>query len=159
LAERIDFLNERLPCRALDNQPPLVAFPAAQRTPRPYRLEWEEELVDLQRVYRYLAQGRWFRRVSTQGQFCLGGQRYRVGKAWARQTLEITFNAPTCALDCRSEDGQHVTHLPVKGLTKADLMGELSPLTSMPVYQLALPLSSAAWRELAVVHELTGPTL
>ncbi|WP_347244518.1 hypothetical protein, partial [Thermogutta sp.] len=38
-------------------------------------------------------------------------------------------------------------HLPIRGLTKADLMGELSPLRAVPAYQLALPLSVAEWRQ------------
>jgi hypothetical protein len=64
LSERLDFLNTRFPSRSLGGQPPLVAHPEARHSGRPYRLEWEEALLDMQRVYDYLAQGRWFRRTS-----------------------------------------------------------------------------------------------
>lgn len=37
-------------------------------------------MLDMQRVYDYLAQERWFRRTSSQGQFSLGTHRYGVGK-------------------------------------------------------------------------------
>jgi len=46
-----------------------------------------------------------------------------------------------------------------KGLTKADLMGELGHLLALPVYQLALPFSHEAWRQLEYTHVLTGTTL
>jgi hypothetical protein len=38
-------------------------------------------------------------------------------------------------------------------------MGELSPLLVLPAYQLALPFSRSAWREMAMCNDLTGTTL
>ena len=46
-----------------------------------------------------------------------------------------------------------------KGLTKSDLMGELAHLLALPVYQLALPITQGAWRQLEYTHTLTGTTL
>jgi len=159
LTDRLDFLNRRLPCRSLGGQPPLVACPQAHHSGRSYRLEWEEELLDLQRLYPYLAQGRWFRRVSIQGQFSLGAHRYRVGQRLAHQTLEITFDPAAGDLKCLSEDGQQELRLPLQGLTKAALMGELSPLVALPAYQLALPFSQSTWRQIILANGLTGTTL
>jgi transposase len=159
LDQRLDFLNQRLPCRTLDDQPPLVACPEARHSGRRYRLELEEDLLDMQRVADYLAQGRWFRQVSAQGQCSLGAHRYGIGCAFARQTLEITFDPRTRELVCLSEDGQLAIRFPIQGFTKARLMGELSPLSSLPAYQLALPLSASAWREMSMAIELTGTTL
>lgn len=79
LDERREFLNFRYPCRSLGRQPPLTAFPEARHSGRPYRLEWEEEMLDMRRVWEYLAQGCWVRRVSSQGQMALGGQSYYLG--------------------------------------------------------------------------------
>ena len=87
LDERLDFLNLRFPCHPLDGQPPLVAHPEARHSERPYRPEWEAEMLDLQQVYNYLAKGRWFRQVSAQGQFSLGAQRYGLGQDFANQKL------------------------------------------------------------------------
>jgi transposase-like protein len=159
LSDRLDFLNLRFPSRSLGGQPPLVACPEAQHSGRPYRLEWEEEMLDIQRAYAYLAKGRWFRRTSSQGQFSLGSHRYNVGKDLGDQTLEITFDSQTHHLKCLSEDGSQEISLALQGLNSAALMGELSPLCVLPAYQLALPFSRSAWREIMMCNDLTGTTL
>ena len=159
LSERRDFLNRCFPSRSLAGQPPLAAYPEAQHSGRPYRLEWEQDMLDLQRVYDYLAQGRWFRRASSQGQFSLGAHRYSVGKSLNDQTLEITFALQDRELLCLSEDGKQQIRLAVRGLTKSELMGELSPLLTFPAYQLALPFAPSAWREIMLCNCLTGTTL
>jgi hypothetical protein len=122
-------------------------------------LEWEAELLELHRVDIYLAQGRWFRQTSSQGQFSLGSYRYNVGQSFSHQPLEITFDPHTGELKCRSTDGNRAWRFPIQGVTKAELMGELSPLTALPVYQLALPFSPSAWREMMLANDLTGMTL
>jgi hypothetical protein len=38
-------------------------------------------------------------------------------------------------------------------------MGELSPLVSLPAYQLALPFTPSTWREMMLANHLTGTTL
>jgi transposase len=159
LTQRLDFLNTRFPSRTLGGQPPLLACPAAQHSGRTYRLEWETELLQLQRVETYLAQGRWFRQTSAQGQFSLGAFRYNVGQTFSHQSLEITFEPQTRQLNCLSPDGHQVWHFPIQGLTKADLMGELSPLMALPVYQLGLPFSPSAWRQMTLANDMTGTTL
>ena len=116
-------------------------------------------MLDLQRVYDYLGQGRWFRLVSSQGQFSLGAHRYGVGKDFAGQTLEITFDPGTQEFICLAEDGRPEIRLTAQGLTKAKLMGELAPLTALPFYQLALPFLRTTWREMMLCNELTGTTL
>jgi len=159
LSDRLNFLNLRFPSRSLGGQPPLVACPEAQHSGRPYRLEWEEDMLDMERVYNYLAKGRWFRRTSSQGQFSLGTYRYSIGKILSNQTLEITFDSQTRELVCLSEDGSREVRLVAHGLTKAALMGELSPLVVLPAYQLALPFSRSTWREIMMCNDLTGTTL
>jgi transposase len=159
LSDRLDFLNRRFPSRSLGGQPPLVACPEAQHSGRPYRLEWEEDMLDMQWVYEYLAKGRWFRRSSSQGQFSLGAHRYSVGKHLGGQMLETTFDSQTRELKCLSEDGSQEIRLAAQGLTTTALMGELSPLIVLPAYQLALPFSRSTWREMMMCNDLTGTTL
>jgi hypothetical protein len=158
LSDRRDFLNRCFPSRSLGGQAPLEACPQAQHSGRPYRLEWEEDMLDLQRVYDYLAQGRWFRRTTSAGQFSLGAHRYGVGKNLGNQTLEITFDPQARELICLSPDGRQEIHLAIRGLTKAALMGELSPLVALPTYQLALPFTRSTWREIKLCDGLTGTT-
>ena len=60
LQQRLDSEREQhnrwFPSRASDcaGRPPLLAHPELQHPRRPYRLEWERQLFDLQRVYDYL---------------------------------------------------------------------------------------------------------
>jgi hypothetical protein len=101
LSSRMDFLNTRYPSLALAGQPPRLACPEAKHTRRPYRLEWEEELVDMQRVYDYLSKGRWFRRTSQQGQFSLGAHPYNAGvelpnKPWKSPLTSKPWNSFAC---------------------------------------------------------------
>lgn len=159
LWQRLEFLNNHYPSRSLGGKPPLVAFPEARHSGRPYRLEWEAEMLDLQRVYNYLAQGRWFRKTTANGQFGLGGHRYNAGRSFANQTLEITFDPASQTFVCVAENAQQNIRIPAQGLTKEDLMGELSTSASYPSYQLALPFSSAAWRKNLLVSHLRGTNL
>lgn len=140
LQARMLFLNQEYPTRALDGQPPFRAFPQARHSSRPYCLEAEKQLFDMQRIYDYLQSGRWFRQVSSVGTFSLGGHIYNVTTRFADQTLEITFNGATRKLICLPETATTAFQLDIKGLTKTVLMGNSSPLPSFTAYQLALPL-------------------
>jgi len=158
LEQRLNFLNVRYPSRTLAGQAPLAAYPAAAHSGRVYRPEGEADLLDMQRVYAYLAQNRWFRQVTTMGQFSLGASRYGLGQDWANQEVEITFDAQTPEFVCRSENGQHTQRLPAKHLTKADLMGELS-MEQFPYYQYAFPWTADACRQNLLHEEMTGTIL
>jgi transposase len=159
LTGRILFLNTAYPSASLHAQSPLGAFPQARQSPCPYRLEWERECLDLQRVYDYLAKGRWLRLTSSVGMFSLGSQRYNAGCKFARQTLDITFDPQTHEFVCLPEKGMSPFRLLAKGLSKEALMGELDPLTTIPNYQLALPWSRQAWRESVLCLTMHDTTL
>lgn len=139
LRQRRVFLNHHLPCRTLNGQAPLQAYPQAVRSPRPYRPEWEAQLLDMQPVWRYLAQGRWFRKTSKDGTFSLGGQDYYLGLPWARQDLEITCAAADPHLNCLDPAGHLITRKPLQGITIQTLMGALFDPFHLPAFQLALP--------------------
>lgn len=157
LRHRREFLNERLPCSTLGDVPPLVAHPQARTPRRFYRPECESELLDLSEVYAYLGQGRWFRKGSNVGAVSLGGKVYVLGSQWARKEVEITFNVTDRCLHFYALDGQHDKRLPIKGLTKTDLMGELGPLARMDHFQLVLPFT---WHDQRVIRlcETLGDT-
>ncbi len=159
LDERRQVLNHHLPSRALDGKPPLEAYPHAIHSGRSYRPEWEEELLSLEKVCTYLAQGRWFRGVRSNGYFGGGRYQYYLGKHFARCGVAIRFDPDTTTLMCQLEGSEETLVLPAQGITKAELMGELALLQALPVYQLALPFSLAAWRQLEYAHNLTGMPL
>jgi hypothetical protein len=117
-------LNTALPTRAVADQPPLTAYPAAVHSGRPYRPEWEAELLDLGRVDAYLAQGEWFRQTNCHGEFWLGLERYTVGRRWAKTEGAIRYDPGPRELVCRPGGGPEEVRFAVKGLTVADLMGE-----------------------------------
>jgi hypothetical protein len=139
LQARILFLNQEFPTRALNNQPPLQAFPQARHSSRVYHLQNEEQLLNMQRVYDYLKTARWFRKVSSVGTFSLGGQLYNASSRFAEQTLEITFEQKSIKLVCLPEKEDTAFNLEVKGLNKATLMGNNASLPGYAVHQLALP--------------------
>jgi len=153
LDERREFLNSRYPSSALGGRPPLVAFPEARHSGRPYRLEWEEELLDMQRVADYLANGRWYRRVSSQGQVAVGGHLYHLGKVCPAGGGDHVFRPGNWSFSRKG--GLPPVRRPIQGVTKADLMGEAVPLVSGP-YQLSFPLTASAWRECVLAEASRG---
>lgn len=149
LYQRRDFLNNILPCATLDNQPPLVAYPQAHHSGRPYRLEWEAELFDMGRIDSYLGHGRWFRRVASNGIISLGGTIYYVGNKWKQQQVEVKFDPNTRQFQCFDAAAQLLKTLPLKGISLESLMGDVFPLVHFPVFQLALPFT---WEEQNVIR-------
>ena len=120
---------------------------------------WEEELLALEKVCSYLAQGRWFRSGGSNGVFHLGAYHYYLGRRFAHHSVAITFGPATMALLCQPEGSEDTHQAPIQGISKAELMGELALLQALPIYQLALPFSLAAWRQLEYAHHLSGTTL
>jgi hypothetical protein len=92
------------------------------------------------------------------GCFDLGGYRYYLGKHFALRSVAIRFDPDTLALICKSEGCEETIQMLIQGITKAELMGELAVLQALPIYQLALPFSLAAWRQLEYARNLTGTT-
>jgi len=158
LVRRRQFLNQQLPCESLGDVPPLVACPQARIPRREYRPEWEAQILDLRCIYRYLAHCRWFRLVSSIGTVTLGGQVYGLGRAWARQQVEISFDATDQHLVFQGASESPIKRLPIQGIKVDALMGELSPLVDLPAFQLALPLTWDAWRMLRLSDTLGAMT-
>ena len=159
LDRRREFLNQVYPSRALHYQAPLQAYPTASHSGRAYRPEWEADLLDLERIKTFLAQGRWFRETNRYGEFFLGMQRYNASIAWKSSPVELTFDPHPQELVCAKVGTNQTRRFAIKGLTKADLMGELLPFSRLPTYQLALPLDRETWRICALAHLSRGTTL
>jgi hypothetical protein len=145
LLERRSFLNQDLPCSSLGEQPPLVAHPEAGQPRRLYRPEWEIHLIDMSRVYAYLAQGRWFRRASNVGAVSLGKTWYCLGLKWKHTEVEITFD-PQDQLLVFQSPGKDDKRLPLRRLSARDLIGDLMNVIQSKPYQFPLPFSWNDWR-------------
>ena len=144
LDTRRRFLNYHYPTGGPRGAASLQRHPEFQHSGRDYSPEREESLLQLSRLYTYLTAQHWYRRVSGQGQITLGGYRYGLGHSWRGQDVELTFAAETQEFSCYAADGQLLKRLPAKGLTKADLMGELPPVATLSGLPAALALVSSS---------------
>jgi transposase len=156
---RLDFLNQAYPSRSLGRQAPLQAYPHARHSGRDYHPDQELEILSLERVHAYLAQHRWFRLVSEQGQFSLGAHRYGVGRSYTGQTIEITFDSPTECLHCLPERGDALPPMPILGLSSHELSGGWPPWHHLPSYQHRLPFDAQTWRDIMLQQAMTGTVL
>jgi transposase InsO family protein len=152
-------LNEHIPCRALHGQAPLQAYPQASHSGRSYRPEWETEMLDVQRVFQYLAKCRWFRRVKSNGRIAIGGYEYYLSTALHGRTIELHFDPSQGCFVGQPEGTDASFTMAPQGLSKTELMGELAALLALPAYQLALPFTHAAWRQLEYARALASMTM
>jgi hypothetical protein len=154
LRERRNFINLHLPCASLDNQPALVVFPEAVHSGRMYRPEYEHELLDLSRIWQYLAKGHWFRLVSKAGTFAIGGHQYYLDYTLAGQHIELTFDPDLRAFSCQNDAGELIDYLPIQGITINNLMGDLS--TTLPAFQLHLPFDWSSFQVLRLFETMVS---
>lgn len=143
LNQRRTFLNNCLPCASLGEVAPLVAHPEALQPRRVYRPEWEAELLDLERIYAYLSQGRWFRKGSGAFTISLGQEIYYLGKACEGKEVQITFDPKSHELIFQTPDWEN--RQAIQGVSIQSLMGEMGPLAHLQDFQLALPLTWNDW--------------
>ena len=60
--------------------------------------------------------------------------------------MDITFDPQEKQLIFHSADGEQEKRLPLKGVSVADLVGEMGPLVNLDHFQLALPFTWNEWR-------------
>lgn len=135
--------NQAYPSKAAHCQgrPPLVAFPEAGSTGRPYHPANEWNSFDLNRVDAYLAQSVWIRTVTTNGQVYLGNQRYNLGRSYRGQKVAVRFQPASHTFRFESADGTVLKELPAIGLAKEDIFGFLPANLALPAgFQFCLPL-------------------
>ena len=123
--EELEWINGRLPSRGRDcnGRPPLEAYPEAKRPRRLYTPEQELEIFSMKRVYRYLAERHWWRRVSKMGQISIGSHRYSAGMAYAYQDVKVSFDADTIEFVVEDSQGEEIRRLEPKGLTVEEITG------------------------------------
>lgn len=90
--------NHHFPAQASDcaGRPPLIAHPELLQPRRAYKPDLELALFDIQRVYQYLAQFTFLRRVNASAQVSLGRRMYSLGKKLVRErqltTVYVRFD-------------------------------------------------------------------
>jgi hypothetical protein len=147
MAGAVQELNQDLPSNAegCAGQAPLVAHPSLRQPRLPYQPEHELAWFDLKRVDAYLATYIWERKVDVNGIVYMG-DRYALGRAYARQVVKVRFDPQDRTFVCfrNSVDDQEeelrrwpARHMDVEGLT--GLIPQPLPVGIGPL-QLALPL-------------------
>ena len=143
LDQQCQSYNQTYPSHAghCNGTPPLAAFPYAVSTGRPYHLDLEWTLFDLQRVYAFLAQSVWTRKVASNGAIHIGGDYYLLGSHWIAHLVSIRFLPDNCSFRFESEEGEEIAILPAQGLDKEHLIGVIPAHPPLPIgYQFAFPL-------------------
>lgn len=153
LQQRNEFLNVHLPCATFGGKTIVEANPQVKQPRRIYSVQYEENIFDLNNIYNYLAKGRWIRKVSSVGQVVIGGKHYGVGKAWARQQIEITFDLDRKQFVFNNHNEAQQQFHNLKSCSKEELMGELLPNMKVPGFQLCLPLSYDDWRKTKILQD------
>lgn len=115
LDARRTMLNRYIPSRALHGQAPLCAYPEAVHSGRSYRPEWEAQMLDLNRVFRYLAGCRWFRQVKANGRIALGGYEYYLGTALRGRTVLLRRMLSRAPLWVSRKGARQCSRLPPRG--------------------------------------------
>jgi transposase InsO family protein len=135
--------NQEFPSQAAhcDGCPPLVAFPGARSTGRPYHPAQEWDAFRLEWVDAYLAQFVWTRPVMPNGVVNLGNHPYSVGRKFQGQRVSIQFLPATRSFRFQSPDGTEIKVVPALGLAKEDILGFIPAELALPVgFQFPLPL-------------------
>jgi hypothetical protein len=141
--QRRNRLNLHIPSSSTGGLPPLIACPQAKHSDRLYRPETEQELIDMEHVYNFLAKGNWYRKVGSQSHVVsLGGEKYYIANAPSGSTLNITFDRQEKQLVfCDAKGDNEIARKPITGINYEKLMGEGFAKAYLPGFQMQLPLS------------------
>jgi hypothetical protein len=142
LDEHGQLYNQAFPSQAAHCQgrPPLLAFPSATSTGRPYHPDLEWDLLDLQRVDKFLAQFTWTRKVAKNGIVFLGNHFYYLGKHLRGLSVSVRFLPASRTFHFQRADGETILDLPAQGLEKDHIIGSIPAHLPLPLgFQYALP--------------------
>lgn len=127
LFDRINYrrkvLNENYPSRTLGKKAPLQLYPQAAHSKRPYSIKKEKQLLDMSKIYRFLAKGKWHRKVAQNKCVYLGRQHYYLNHATPGMMLTIKFSSRTKQLIFYDVNELEFARKSIKGISTEELMG------------------------------------
>jgi transposase InsO family protein len=135
--------NEQYPSQSAycHGKPPLVIFPTASTTGRPYHPDLEWDLFDLNRVDAFLAERLWTRKVMKNGVVNLGDHYYILGRQRKSQVVSVRFLAGSRSFRFQAQEGSLIAERPAEGLEKEHLIGLIPIHIPLPIgFQLPLRL-------------------
>lgn len=118
-------LNYNIPCRMIGKIPPLVACPKAIHSGRNYHPTLEKKQFDLKAIHEYLAQGKWYRKVSSGKVAWIGANPYRLKNATPNTETMILFDKQTKKFVFYDSDENIIGQKTTIGLTFKELSGDL----------------------------------
>lgn len=119
-------LNNHIPCRMIGRVPPLVACPEAKHSGRNYQPILEKKQFDMKAIYEYLAQGKWYRKVSSGKTTCIGSNSYYLSKhVDTGIETKILFDKKTKSFVFHDSNENIIAQKMAKGLTFKELSGDL----------------------------------
>jgi transposase InsO family protein len=141
---RLHVLNNEFPSQSTNGLPPLRCYPEALHSGREYSAQEEANLLDMDRVWQYLANCKWYRKVASNKTVSLGGQVYYIANAKPREQLVIVFCSRCQFLLFQNSEDVLINIAPVKGIDKSSLIGKLDDFFKVPYLQLKIPFN---WQE------------
>jgi len=121
-------LNEDLPNRSLEGKSPLVAFPKAIHSGRPYSIEQEHHRIDMSKVYKFLANCYWYRKLSNVKTIQLHATTYYLKNTerGKKIQIQIKFCNRSKKLIFRDVNEHIVAKLPLQNFSIQCIMGATS---------------------------------
>lgn len=119
--DRREFLPSRNPhCHG---QAPMVAHPELRHFRHPYTREQEAELFDMQRIYSYLSQWEWERKVDTTGCISVANFNRRVSNDHVGQVVKVRFDPEIKLFIVRAADGSELRRFTLPIISKEHILG------------------------------------
>jgi hypothetical protein len=108
-------------------QPPLVAHPELAQPRRPYQPDQEQSRFDLQRVYIYLSQWEWQRKVDCLGSISIADYTRRVSAEHIGQVIKVHFDLATHEFVAAAMDGTELRRFTLPIICSDYIMGVHNP--------------------------------
>jgi hypothetical protein len=121
--DRRELLPSRNPNCA--GQPPLIAHPELAQPRRPYQPDQEQHLFELQRVYTYLNQWQWQRKVDCLGSISIADFTRRVSPNHLGQIVKVRFEVATYEFVAAAMDGTELRRFTLPIISSDYIMGYL----------------------------------
>ena len=120
--DRREALPSRNPnCHGL---PPLVAHPELRQPRHPYESNQEADLFSMERVYTYLSQWEWERKVDTTGCISMADFNRRVGRDYVGQVVKVRFEPETASFVARAVDGSEICRFTLPVISEKYILGQ-----------------------------------
>jgi len=136
LDQQCQLYNQAYPSHAAHclGSPPLVVFPTAVTTGRPYHPDLESDLLDLKRVDAFLN-----RKVAQNGTVHIAGIYYTLGCSWKAQWVSIRFLPDSRSFRFEDTHGTEIKVLPAQGFEKEHFIGTIPAHQPLPAgFQFSL---------------------